>query len=60
MAQNNYKLHRTTHTSFKPAVLALTISAVLAGPVYAAEQSAEPAAKKEENETAGGGSHFYP
>ena len=26
MAQNNYKPNRTTHTSFKPALLALTIN----------------------------------
>lgn len=48
MAQNNYKPNRTTHTSFKPALLALTISAVLAGPVYAQDAAAAKDAKKEE------------
>ncbi len=48
MAQNNYKLTRTTENSFKPALLALTISAVLAGPVYAQDAAAGKDAKKEE------------
>ncbi|TXH94554.1 MAG: TonB-dependent receptor [Rheinheimera sp.] len=48
MAQNNYKLNRTNDNSFKPALLALTISAVLAGPVCAQEQATDSTAKKEE------------